>query len=76
MEKHKQGSERAKRRIDSQQLCHFTALDKQTKHELMMNKRRLVYTRTYGTRQMAKGRAAVTCRDEGGGACTVDTWST
>ena len=39
-------TERAKRRIDAQQLCNFTALGKQTKHELMMNKRRLMYTFT------------------------------
>ena len=39
-------TERAKWRIDAQQLCNFTALGKQTKHELMMNKRRLMYTFT------------------------------
>ena len=44
-------TERAKRRIDAQQLCNFTALGKQTKHELMMNKRRLMYT----LRHMADG---------------------
>merc|ERR1711865_701053 len=38
VEKIKMLTERAKRRIDSQQLCNFTALDKQTKHELMVNK--------------------------------------
>jgi len=42
-------TERAKRRIDSQQLCNFTALDKQTKHELMVNKRRRMYTSRHVT---------------------------
>ena len=45
-------TERAKRRIDSQQLCNFTALDKQTKHELMVNKRRLMLQ----SRQRLEGR--------------------
>ena len=47
-------TERAKRRIDAQQLCNFTALGKQTKHELMMNKRRLMYT-FHGTWPMVRG---------------------
>lgn len=37
VEKIKMLTERAKRRIDAQQLCNFTALDKQTKQELMMS---------------------------------------
>ena len=44
-------TERAKRRIDAQQLCNFTALDKQTKQELMMSGRRRMYT----SRHMAHG---------------------
>ena len=53
-------TERAKRRIDSQQLCNFTALDKQTKHELMVNKRRLMLQ----SRQMVGG-AVAACRELG-----------
>ena len=53
-------TERAKRRIDSQQLCNFTALDKQTKHELMVNKRR----RMLQSRQMVGG-AVAACQELG-----------
>jgi hypothetical protein len=51
VEKIKMLTERAKRRIDAQQLCNFTALDKQTKQELMMSGRRRMYT----SRHMAHG---------------------
>ena len=68
MEKHKQLSERAKRRIDAQQLCNFTALDKRTKHELMMKRRRRMCICTRGMWQMAKSQTCVSGRDNKSGS--------
>mmetsp|Transcript_24300 Transcript_24300/g.58178 ORF Transcript_24300/g.58178 Transcript_24300/m.58178 type:complete len:217 (-) Transcript_24300:114-764(-) len=52
VEKIKMLTERAKRRIDSQQLCNFTALDKQTKHELMVNKQLPTLGTVYAARNV------------------------